>query len=106
MIASHDHGPVVVLSLAVRSENGMHAFSILDRVEIYGCVERGAQAPLPKVDGWRAARDLESPSSGFGLAVPIGSTICDLLLQSKEEAWWKRLLVLHIPPVGKIADWH
>ena len=106
MVASHDHGPVAILSLVVRSENGMHAFSILDRARICGCVERGAQAPLPKVDGWRAAGDLESPPSGFGLAVPIGSTVRDLLLRSGEEAWWRRLLVLRAPPVEKIADWH
>ena len=106
MVASHDHGPVVVLSLIVRSENGMHAFPISDRARIYGCVERGARAPLPKVDGWQAAGDLESPPSGFGLAAPIGSTVRDLLLQSGEEAWWRRLLVLHVPPVGKITDWH
>ena len=106
MVASHDHSPIAVLSLTVRSENGMHAFSILDRAGICDCVERGAQAPLPKVDGWRAVGDLESPPSGFGLAAPIGSTVRDLLLQSGEEAWWRRLLVLHVPPVGKIADWH
>ena len=106
MVASHDHSPVVALSLVVQSENGMRTFSILGRAEIYGCVERGAQAPLPKVDGWRAAEDLGSPPSGFGLAAPIGSTVRDLLLQSGEEAWWRRLLVLHISPVEKIADWH
>ena len=38
--------------------------------------------------------------------MPIGSTVHDLLLQSGEEAWWRRLLVLRAPPVGKIADWH
>ena len=96
----------MVLSLVVRSENGMHAFPILDQARICGCVKRGAQAPLPKVDGWRATGDLESPPSGFGLAAPIGSTVHDLLLQSGEEAWWRRLLVLHVPPVGKIIDWH
>ena len=106
MVVSHDHGLVAILSLVVWSENGMHAFSILDRAGICGCVERGAQAPLPKVDGWRAAGDLGSPSSGFRLAAPIGSTVRDLLLQSGEEAWWRRLLVLHVPPVEKIADWH
>ena len=106
MVASHDHGLVVVSSLVIRSENGMHAFPILDRARICDCVERGAQAPLPEVDGWRVAGDLESPPSGFGLAVPIGSTIHDLLLRSGEEAWWRRLLVLRTPPVGKIADWH
>ena len=84
----------------------MHAFSILDRAEICSCVERGAQAPLPKVDGWQAAGDVESPPSGFGLSVPIGSIVRDLLLQSGEEAWWRHLLVLHAPPVWKIVDWH
>ena len=68
MVASHDHGPVAALSLVVQSENGMRAFPTLGRAGICGCVERGAQAPLPKVDGWRAAGDLGSPSSGFGLA--------------------------------------
>ena len=104
MVASHDHGPIVVLSLIVQSENGMHAFPILGRAEIYGCVERGVQAPLPKVDGWRAVGDLKSPPSGFGLAAPIGSTVRDLLLQSGEEAWWRHLLVLHVPPIEKIVD--
>ena len=51
MVASHDHAPVVVLPLAIRSENRMHAFSILDRAGIYDCVERGAQAPLTEVEG-------------------------------------------------------
>ena len=106
VVASHDHSPVVVLSLVVRSENGMHAFSISDWAGIYGCVERGEQAPLPKVDGWRATEDLESPPSGFGLAAPIGSTVRDLLLQSGEEAWWRCLLVLLVLPAEKIADWH
>ena len=80
MVASHDHGFVVISSLIVRSENGMRAFSTLDRAGIYDCVERGAQAPLPEVDGWRVAGDLESSPSGFGLAAPIGSTVHDLLL--------------------------
>ena len=106
MVVSRDHGLVAVLSLVVWSENGTHAFPISDRTGVCGCVEREAQAPLPKVDGRRAVGDLESPPSGFGLAAPIGSTVRDLLLQSREEAWWRRLLVLHIPPVGKIADWH
>ena len=35
-----------------------------------------------------------------------GSTVRDLLLQSGEEAWWRRLLVLRVPPVEKITDWH
>ena len=80
MVASHDHGFIAVSSLVVQSENGMRAFSILDQAGIYDYVERGAQAPLPEVDGWWAAGDLESPSSGFGLAVPIGSTVHGLLL--------------------------
>ena len=86
MVTSHDHGPVAILSLVVQSENGMHAFPILDQARICGCVERGAQAPLSEVNGWRVAGDLESPPSGFGLAVPIGSTVHDLLLQLGEEA--------------------
>ena len=84
----------------------MPAFSILDRVETYGYVERGAQVPLPKVDGWRAVEDFEPPLSDFGLVAPIGSTVHDLLLQLREEAWWRLLLVLLILPIGKIADWH
>ena len=106
MVASHDHAPIAASSLIVRSKNGMHAFPILDRVGICDCVERGAQAPLPEVDGWRVVGDLESPSSSFGLAVPIGSTVHDLLLQSGEEAWWRRLPVLLVLPIGKIVDWH
>ena len=64
------------------------------------------QDPLSKVDGWRAAGDLGLPPSGFELVAPIGSIVRDLLLQSGEEAWWRRLLVLHVQPVGKITDWH
>ena len=104
MAISNVHDLVVILSLVVWSENGMHAFSILNQAGICGCVERGAQDPLSKVDGWRAAEDLESPSSSFGLAAPIGSTVHDLLLQSGEEAWWRCLPVLHVPPVEKIID--
>ena len=105
-VVSHERGLAVAPSLVAWSENGMHAFPISDRAGIYGYVERGAHAPLPKVDGWRAARDLESPPSGFGLAMPIGSTVRDLLLRSGEEAWWRHLLVLRAPPVRKITDWH
>ena len=80
MAASHDHAPVVVLSLVVQSESGMHAFSILDRVGTCGYVERGVHVPLSKVDGWRAVGDFEPPLSDFGLVAPIGSTVHDLLL--------------------------
>ena len=106
MVTSHDHGPVAALLLVVWSENGMRAFSTFGQAGICGCAGRGAQAPLPKVAGWWAAGDLGLPPSGFGLAAPIGSTVHDLLLQSGEEAWWRHLLVLHVPPVEKIADWH
>ena len=106
MVASHDHTPVVVSSLVVQSENEMPAFSILDQVETCSYVERGAQVPLPKVDGWRAAEDFEPPLSDFGLVAPIGSTVRDLLLQSREEAGWGLLPVLCILPTGKTADWH
>ena len=106
MVASHDHAPVVASSLVVWSESGMHAFSVLGRVGTYGYVERGAQVPLSKVDGWQVAGDLEPPLSDFGLVAPILSTVHDLLLQSGEEAWWRRLSVLLVLPVGKIAGWH
>ena len=106
MVASHDHAPVAVSSLIVQSKNEMPAFPILGRVGTCGYVERGAQVPLPKVDGWRAVRDFESPLSDFGLVAPIGSTVHDLLLQSREEAWWRLLLVLLVLPIEKIADWH
>ena len=106
MVASHDHAPIVVSSLAVRSESGMHAFLVLDRVRTSGYVERGAQVPLPKFDRCRVARDLESLLSNFGLVVPIASIAHDLLLQSREEAWWRHLPVLLILPVGKIVGWH
>ena len=86
MVASHDHAPVAVSSLVIQSENEMPAFPILDQVRTYGYVERGAQVPLSKVDGWWAARDFELPLSDFGLVAPIVSTIRDLLLQSGEEA--------------------
>ena len=106
MVTSHDHAPVAVSSLVVRSENEMPAFPILDRVGTCDYVERGAQVPLPKVDGWWAAGDFEPPLLDFGLVAPIGSTVHDLLLQSREEAWWRLLPVLLILQIGKIADWH
>ena len=51
MVASHDYGPVAILSFAAWDENGVHVFPILDRAEIWGYVERGAQAPLVVVEG-------------------------------------------------------
>ena len=84
----------------------MPAFLILGQVGTCGYVERGAQVPLPKVDGWRAGGDLEPPLSDFGLVAPIGSTIHDLLLQSREEAWWRLLSVLLVLLIRKIVDWH
>ena len=87
MVASHGHAPVAASSLIVRSENEVPAFSILDRVGTCGYVERGAQVPLLKVDGWRAVEDFEPSLSDFGLVAPIESTVRDLLLQSGEEAW-------------------
>ena len=84
----------------------MPAFSILDRVGTYGYVERGAQVPLLKVEGWQAAGDFGPSLSGFGLVAPIGSTVHDLLFQSREEAWWRLLPVLLVLPIEKIADWH
>ena len=106
MVASRDYGPALVSPTAARGENGVHVSPILDRVRICGCVEREAQAPLLEANDRRVVGDLESPPSSFGLAAPIGSIVRDLLLQSAEEAWWRRLLVLRIPPVGKIVDWH
>ena len=106
MVASHDHAPVAASSLVVRSKNEVPAFPILDRVGTCSYVERGAQVPLSKVDGWRAAKDFEPLLSDFGIVAPIGSTVHDLLLQSREETWWTLLPVLLVLPIGKITDWH
>ena len=106
MVASHDHAPVAVSSLIVRRENEMPTFPILDRVGICGYVERGVQVPLLSVEGQRATGGFGPPLSGFGLVVPIGSTVHDLLLQSREEAGWGLLSVLRILPTGKTVDWH
>ena len=106
MVASHDHVPIAASSLVVWSENEVPAFLILDRVGTCSYVERGAQVPLLKVEGRWAAGDFGPPLSDFGLVEPIGSTVHDLLLQSREEAGWGLLSVLHVLPIGKIADWH
>ena len=105
MVASHDHDPVAVLSLAVRSENGMHAFLILDWAEICGCVERGAQAPLKEVEGWWAAEGLGLLPWGVGLAALADSAARRSPFQSGPGARWRRLPVLLVPSAGKIADW-
>ena len=104
MVASHDHAPVAASSLVVWSENEVPLFPIFDRVETCGYVERGAQVPLLRVEGRRAAGGFGQPLSGFGLVAPIGSTVRDLLLQSREEAGWGLLLVLRVLPIGKTAD--
>ena len=104
MVASHDHAPVAASTLVVRSENEVSLFSIFDRVGTCGCVERGAQVPLLRVEGRRATGGFGPPLSGFGLVAPIGSTVRDLLLQSREEAGWGLLSVLRVLPTGKTVD--
>ena len=84
----------------------MPLFPIFAWVGTCGCVERGAQVPLLRVEGRRAAGGSGPPLSGFGLVAPIGSTVRDLLLQSREEAGWGLLLVPRVLPSGKTADWH
>ena len=106
MVASHDHAPVVASSLVVQRKNEVPLFSIFDRARTYSYVERGAQVPLLRVEGRRATRGFGPPLSGFGLVAPIGETVGDLLLQSREEAVWGLLSVLHVLPTGKTADWH
>ena len=106
MVASHDHVPVAASLLIVWSENEVPAFPILDQVRTCGYVERGAQVPLLKVEGQRAAGGFGPPLLDFGLVAPIGSTVRDLLLQSREEAGWGLLPVLCVLPTGKTADWH
>ena len=106
MVASHDHAPVAASSLIVRRKNEVPLFPIFDRAGTCGYVERGAQVPLLRVEGRRAAGGFGPPLSGFGLVAPIGSTVRDLLLQSREEAGWGLLLVLRVLPTGKTADWH
>ena len=104
MVASHDHAPVAASSLVVRSKNEVPLFPIFDRAGTYGYVERGAQVPLLRVEGRWAARGFGPPLSGFGLVAPIGSTVRDLLLQSREEAGWGLLMVPRILPTEKTAD--
>ena len=82
----------------------MPAFPILDRVGTCGYVERGAQVPLLKVEDRRAVGDFGPSLSGFGLVAPIGSTVHDLLLQSRKEAGWGLLPALRVLPAGKTAD--
>ena len=104
MVASHDHAPVAASSLVVRSKNEVPLFSIFDRAGTCGYIERGVQVPLLRVEGRRAVGGFGPSLSGFGLVAPIGSTVRDLLLQSREEAGWGLLLVPRVLTTGKTAD--